>query len=456
MSINVVLRRLPLFIRSRRAAWAAALALIALLATFRAFGFHRVTDVDVTTAVVTDGPVIHHIVATGTLQAVTTVQVGAQVSGTIQSIAADYNSNVHPGQVIARIDPALFEAALGQAQATLEEAQAAMMTAEANKSGFETAVNDAAMKLRRAEALSASQLIPRADLDAARIAISEADADLQSGTAQVTVSAAAVQQARAAVDEAHVNLEHTVISSPIDGIVIARNVDVGQTVAAAVQAPVLFEIAADLTRMQVEVDIDEADIAGVQAGEEVSFQVESYPNQTFRGTVASIRVQPVVDQTTSTSPPSVTSSTAAAPAPTASSSTPAVSTPTVAGTLVSYATIVAVSNEDEKLRPGMTATVALTGARRDDTVRIPSRALSFRPAPEVLDAIGERTVAPPPTQTASDSSARRVWRYDGVQFTPVDVRVGLADTDWTELAGGALRPGDAVVTNAVLAKGRGH
>ena len=369
MSINVVLRRMPRFIRSWHASWLAGLALIALLGTFRAFGFHRSTDVDVTTAVVTNGPVIRHIVATGTLQAVTTVQVGAQVSGTIQSIAADYNTNVHSGQVIARIDPALFDAALGQAQATLEEAQAAMMTADANESGYETAVGDAQMKLQRAEALSASQLIPRADLDAARIAMSEADADLLSGTAQVTVSEAAIQQARAAVDEAHVNLEHTVITSPIDGIVVARNVDVGQTVASAVQAPVLFEIAADLTRMQVEVDIDEADIAGVQTGEQVSFQVESYPNQTFSGTIASIRLQPVVDQTTSASPPSVTSSTVTAPSPTTSSTTSGVSAPAVAGTLVSYATIVAVSNQDEKLRPGMTATVALTGARRDNAVQ---------------------------------------------------------------------------------------
>jgi HlyD family secretion protein len=383
---------------------------------------HREEHVEVRTAAATQGTIVRRIIATGTLEAVTTVQVGAQVSGTIQSLTADYNSVVHKGEVVARLDPSLFEADLRAAKATLEQAEAA-------RNGFQTAVQDARTKLNRAEALASRDLIPRSDLDAARIAMDQANADLKSGESQV-------QQARASLEQAKVALDHTIIRSPIDGIVVARNVDVGQTVAATLQAPVLFNIAADLKQMQVELDVDESDIAGIERGEQATFEVESYPDQTFRGTVSQVRVQPVAEQTAAATTPG-------APASSASSSTVA--------TVVGYATIITVSNPDEKLRPGMTATVHLAGAHVDDVIRVPNNALSFRPPIDVLSSVGQPTDFPAPPNDALDNGTRRqVWRFDGVHFTPFDVRVGLTDGAWTQLLSGPVQPGDALVVSASM------
>jgi HlyD family secretion protein len=421
---------------SRLWGFAGAVAIVALGA-WSVVGLRRTRHVEVATAAVTEGSIVRRIVATGTLQAVTTVQVGAQVSGTIDSLEADYNSIVHVGQVLARLDPALFEASLRESEASYERAKAAEQQAEADRLVAATSANDARTKLTRAESLSGRELIPRSDLDAARIAMDEATAGLQTAGSQVQLAAAAVEAASAEVHQAKVNLDHTVITSPIDGIVVARNVDVGQTVASTFQAPVLFTIAADLKRMQVETDIDEADIGGIQEGELAVFEVESYPDQTFEGFVTEVRLQPVVDQTTG--------------AQAAGTST---ATPTTApnGSVVSYATIVSVSNPDEKLRPGMTATVTLTGTRHDNALRIPNKALTFRPPPDVLRALGQ-TSDFVPAATTSEAQRRYVWRYDGMRFTPVSVGVGLADGQWTEQVGGPLTAGDALVTSAALVAG---
>lgn len=402
-------------------------AAVAAPLTVRAL--HHASHLRVATAQVTDGPIVRRITATGTLQAVTTVQVGAQVSGTIASLGADFNSIVRQGQVLARIDPALFEAASEQATASLRAAIAAEAQANANRDGFQTAVVDAQTKLTRAEQLGMRQLIAAADLDAARIAFASADADRQSAVAQVVAAHAAVEQAQAAVNQAKVNLDHTVITSPVDGIVVSRNVDLGQTLQSSVQAPVLFNIAADLRHIQVEVDIDESDIAGIGPGEEVSFEVEAYPGEVFSGAVSSVRLQPVAEQTTT----ATTVGTA--------TSTPA-TTSTIAS-VISYATIVDVPNPDEKLRPGMTATVMLRGARRDHAVRIPSIALSFRPP---ADLVGANVAA-----RGTDVSRRVVWEYDGRRFIPEEVHVGLADDQWTEMVDGVLHAGDALVTNTSVA-----
>jgi HlyD family secretion protein len=251
------------------------------------------------------------------------VQVGAQISGTVQSLRADYNSIVHAGEVIATLDPSLLEAALAEAQAALARALAVEAQAEADETGLEAAAGDAQTKLTRAESLASSQLIPQADLDSARTAVGEADIDLEGGESKIGEAKAAVLQARAAVGEATLDLDRTVIRSPIDGVVISRNVDVGQTVAASVQAPVLFTIAADLRRLQVAVDVDESDVGGVEPGTRATFEVESYPGETFEGTVSQVRLQPAV------------------------------------GTVVAYTVIVDVSNADERLRPGMTATATM-------------------------------------------------------------------------------------------------
>ena len=393
---------------------------------------HHRGHVQVVTAQVTDGTIIRRITATGTLQPVTTVQVGAQVSGTIATLGADYNSIVRQGQVLATLEPSLFRAALDEADAARDEAVAAAAQAAANRDAAQTVLTDASTKLARQEALARRQLVAQADLDAARIAYDSAAADLRRSSAQLDVAQAGVAQARAGVEQARVNLDHTTITSPVDGIVVARSVNIGQTVAAAVQAPILFSIATDLRHIQIEVDIDESDIAGVVPGEEVSFQVESYPNDVFSGMVTSVRVQPVAEQTT-----------------TATTVGAATSTPPQATTIasvISYATIVDVPNPDERLRPGMTATVSLAGARRDRVIRIPSSALSFRPPPDVVEAMGERL--PDSAANGADASRRQVWRFDGTMFTPVSVRVGLADDRWTELVEGPVRAGDALVTNA--------
>jgi HlyD family secretion protein len=393
----------------------------------------RPAEVRVSTAEVTDGPMTRRIVATGSLQAVTTVEVGSQESGIIQSLLVDYNSFVHVGDVVARLDPALYDAQYESTQAALGQAEAAAAQARAMVAGYRTAVVDAQTKLTRAQALGARDLIPQSDLDAARIAAAEAEADLSSGLATVTQADAAVTQARAALQQAAVNVDHTIIRSPIDGIVVDRDVDVGQTLAASVQSPVLFRIAADLTRMQVQVNVDESDVGALAEGESAAFTVETFPGETFHGSVSQVRLQPVTEQ---------------AATATAVSGVAQPGQTTSVATVVSYTAIVDVANPDQRLRPGMTAEVVLSGAPREHVVRIPNPALSFRPPPDVLKAIGERE---PVFADGKASGTREVWEYDGKQFKPIAVHAGLADDGWTELVSGDLRAGDALVTSATVA-----
>jgi HlyD family secretion protein len=212
----------------------------------------------------------------GTVEAVTTVQVGTQVSGTIQSLHADFNSKVRKGQVVARLDPSLFQTQVDQARATVARLQAEVERARAT-------LGDAQLKLRRARDLFAMELIPLSELDTADANAVQAEAAVKAAEAQVT-------QARASLNQTEVNLGHTIITAPIDGIVISRNVDVGQTVAASMQAPTLFVIARDLTRMQARASISEADIGRIQPGQPVAFRVDAYPDETFVGTVTQIRL----------------------------------------------------------------------------------------------------------------------------------------------------------------------
>jgi HlyD family secretion protein len=283
-----------------------------------------------TTAAVDRGDISDVVGATGLLQAVTTVQVGSQVSGTIQSLSADFNSNVKKGQIVARLDPSLFEARVAQANANLVSARAQVDRSSAT-------ILDARQKYERALALSKEDLLPASDLESAK-------ATYDAATAQHMAEKAAVSQAEASVNQAQVDLGHTVIAAPIDGVVLARNVDVGQTVAASFTAPVLFVIANDLTQMQVNASIDEADIGRVKAGQDVTFRVDAYPEETFTGKVDQVRLQPVNTQN-----------------------------------VVTYNTIITVPNSSQKLMPGMTATVSLIVQSRPDALRLPSTALRFRP-----------------------------------------------------------------------------
>jgi HlyD family secretion protein len=292
----------------------------------------------VTTAKVTRGDLVDAVGATGTLQAVTTVTVGTQVSGIIQDLYVDFNSIVKKGQLLARLDPALLETAL-------ETSKANLVNAEANRDRQKVALADAQQKLKRAKELSDRQLITQQDLETAETNAKSADAQLKSTESQIV-------QAQAAVDKAKVDLDHTVITAPIDGIIIKRSVDRGQTVAASMQAPELFIIAADLTKMQVNANIDESDVGRMRPGENVSFRVDAYPTDTFHGTVKQVRLNPTTVQN-----------------------------------VVTYSTVIDVPNPDLRLKPGMTANVNIEIARRSNVLRVPNAALRFRPTKDIFDAL---------------------------------------------------------------------
>jgi HlyD family secretion protein len=315
------------------------------------------TEPTVTTATAVRGDIVEAVGATGTLQAVTTVLVGTQVSGTIQQLNADFNSLVHKGQVLARLDPSLFETQIEQARANLIRAQADVQR-------FRVALEDTRTKLARAQELSDRTLIPRTELETAQVNVRSAEAQVQSAQAQVT-------QAQASLNQNEVNLQHTVIEAPIDGLIISRNVDVGQTVAASMQAPTLFVLAADLTKMQVIANLDESDVGRIRPGQRADFRVDAYPADDFAGTVSQVRLQPIIQQN-----------------------------------VVTYATVIDVPNPALKLKPGMTANVSIEIARRTNVVRIPNTALRFRPTNEIFAALGQ-TPPPPGGMERGQANARR-------------------------------------------------
>src|SRR5919202_4060094 len=330
---------------------------------------HGGAEVQVNTAPITRGDITDTVGATGTLQAVTTVQVGSQVSGNIQWLGADFNSIVKKGQVIARLDPSLFDAQLQQARANLGQAQANLLKAQSELERAKVQLTDAQQKYTRAKELAARSLLPQSDLDAAKVAVDTAQAALASQQATVTQAQAAVSQSQATVHQNEVNLAHTIITAPIDGIVTQRSVDVGQTVAASMQAPTLFVIAADLTKMQVNANTDEADVGRIRPGQHVTFRVDAYPTDTFTGTVSQIRLQPVVVQNVTT-----------------------------------YGTVIDVPNTELKLKPGMTANVKIEIAKKSDVLRVPNAALRFRPTADVFAALNQ--AVPPEVQFAGGRGNR--------------------------------------------------
>lgn len=374
---------------------ATVLAVTASLAAYyRASGSAGVPQY--TTAIAARGDVVDAVEATGTLGAVTTVQVGSQVSGTIESLHADFNSQVRKGQVVARLDPSLLQAQVDQVEATIVRLQADVERAR-------VALEDAQVKLRRGRELLAAGLVPAADVEAAESTARQADASLKAAQAQVT-------QARAALNQNRVNLSHTVITAPVDGIVISRNVDVGQTVAASMSAPTLFVIAKDLAEMQVEASIDEADIGRIRAEQNVSFRVDAYPGEIFTGVVAQVRLEPIVQQN-----------------------------------VVSYVTVIDVPNPEHKLRPGMTATVTIEIARADEVITVPNAALRFQPPAEAL--------APAASVRGSAERGRRIWTLRDGQLQPVRVQTGITDGTATAIIGGELRENTPVVTGVMAQSG---
>jgi HlyD family secretion protein len=315
-------------------------------------------EIQVNTLPVTRGEIVDTVGSTGTLQAVTTVQVGSQVSGNISFLGADFNSIVKKGQVIAKLDPSLFDAQLQQARANLSQARANLTKSQSDLDRMKVMLTDAQQKYTRSKELADKQLLPQSELDAAKIAVDSAQASLASQQATVAQTQAAINQSQATVNQNQVNLDHTVIEAPIDGIIIQRSVDVGQTVAASMQAPTLFIIAADLTKMQVNANIDEADVGRIRPGQHVTFKVDAYPTDTFDGTVSQIRLQPVVVQNVTT-----------------------------------YGTVIDVPNAQLKLKPGMTANVKVEIAKKSDAVRVPNAALRFRPTTDMFAALSQ-TVPP--------------------------------------------------------------
>jgi HlyD family secretion protein len=334
------------------------------------YKFRGGPEVQVQTTPISRGEIIDSVGASGTLQAVTTVQVGSQVSGNIQWLGADFNSIVKKDQVIARLDPSLFDAQLQQTNANLSQSRANLSKAQSDLERTKVQLTDAQQKYARAKELAERQLLPQSELDAAKVAVDTAQAGLQSQQATVTQAQAAVSQSLASVHQAEVNMQHTVITAPIDGIVTQRSVDVGQTVAASMQAPTLFVIAADLTKMQVNANIDEADVGRIRPGQHVTFRVDAYPAETFDGTVVQIRLQPVVQQNVTT-----------------------------------YGTVIDVPNPQLKLKPGMTANVKVEIAKRADALRIPNTALRFRPTPELFASLNQ--AVPPEAQNTGGSRMGR-------------------------------------------------
>ena len=362
--------------------------------TLAAFGARRDSSAPaVTAAEVTRGSIVSIISASGTLQAVTAVQVGSQVSGVIESLGADFNSVVRKGQVIARLEQSLYRSAIDQAQANVTKAAAEVERARVTAADAET-------KRTRAAELADRQLIPRNDLDTATLTRDTAVSQIRSAEASLV-------QARAALSQAQVNLSKTVIASPIDGVVISRNVEVGQTVAASMSAPTLFVIAADLTKMQLNASIDESDMGRVKSGLPVSFTVDAYPGATFTGEVEEVRLNP-----------------------------------TIVNNVVTYAAIISAPNPRLQLMPGMTATLDIEVDRRDNVLRAPAAATRFKPTAEMLKALE----AP----AGAKSAPNTVWTYTEGHVAPVQVKLGASDGVWTEIVDAPFAEGTPLVTRVAL------
>jgi HlyD family secretion protein len=317
----------------------------------------------VSTAQVSRGDITEAVGATGTLDAVTAVTVGSQVGGIIQEIPVDFNSIVKKDAVLLKINPDNINTQIEQAKATLVQRQA-----DVEKS--KVSVEDARVKLRRTRDLFAKQLSTQSDLDSADVTMKSAQASLKSSEASLT-------QAQANLDQQQVNLAHTIITSPIDGIIVQRAVDVGQTVQANYQSPTLFIVAADLTKMKCTANIDESDVGKIRPGQNVKFRIDAYPNETFTGTVAQVRLQPIVVQN-----------------------------------VVTYGTVINVPNPDLKLKPGMTANVQIEIAKKTDVLRVPNTAIRFRPTTEIFEAFNQE---PPPELQQRGQGGRRGGDMTGGQ-----------------------------------------
>src|SRR5579872_6684076 len=416
--------------------WLLALGLLLIIAVVVGFTYNRAPQSQYFSAKAQRGTINDVVQATGTINAVITVQVGSQVSGTISRLFADFNSHVHQNQVVAQIEPSLFEGALLQAKADLQNARANVAAAQAELQKTKATALQTRADYQRAVGLAREGVMSLQQLDLARANSDTAAAAVTAAEATVKQAAAQVNLKSAAMDVAQTNLNHTTIHAPINGIVVARNVDVGQTVAASLQAPTLFNIAQDLTKMQVDTQTDESDVGNIKVGQEATFTVDAYPNQTFRGKVVQIRLNPTTVQN-----------------------------------VVTYDTVIAFDNPQMKLFPGMTAYVNIPVATAQNVLEVPNTALRFKPdlKPEQLRAAYEKYginqlggAAPSGSASASKpASATRVPRHDvsvvwklaaDKSLQPVLIRTGITDhtdTEVAQLLKGSLQPGDQLVTGSM-------
>ena len=382
------------------------------------FFYNRTPEVSYKTAKIERGTIVSTVAATGNLSAVTTVQVGTQVSGTIQKLYVDFNSRVKKGQPIAEIDPSLFKA-------SVEQSQGNFLSAEANLQKARVALVDAERTSNRNKKLLNDGIISQGDFDMTETV-------LQSARASLMAAEGSIVQARGSLMQSKTNLRYSTIRSPVDGVVISRAIDVGQTVAASFQTPTLFTIAQDLTKMQIEVSVDEADISRILLHQKAGFTVDSYPEQTFRGKVVQIRSAPVITQN-----------------------------------VVTYVVVVNVDNSDLKLMPGMTANVSVEVAKKDDVLKLPPSALRFKPKSKgddtkekaIVGSAGSPAQRPAgggvPGGPAKGGSTKGKVRSQQVYLLKEGkpfaspVKTGIANNSSIELIESGLKEGDEVIIEQV-------
>jgi HlyD family secretion protein len=362
---------------------------------------HQAPEVSYKTATVERRNIVGRVTASGTLSALVTVQVGTQVSGRIQKLFADFNSAVTKGELVAKIDPALFEASVQQAQANYMAAKAGVITAQASALAADKQYD-------RTKALHDQNLAAQADLDTA-------EANVATSHSAIEAAKAALAQALASLHQAQVNLSYTSIVSPIDGVVISRTVDVGQTVAASLSAPTLFTIAQDLTKMQVDTNVAEGDVGRLEVGMKTFFTVDSFPGQRFFGKIRQIR-----------------------------------NAATTVQNVVTYDAVIDVDNTDLKLRPGMTANVTVVYAERRKVLAVANAALRFRPPAALAPAASGESHRPRGGHGPSGDApeAHSVWLMHGASPQSVPVHTGLTDGTVTEVVDGDLNEGDPVVVES--------
>ncbi|MDQ6831057.1 MAG: efflux RND transporter periplasmic adaptor subunit [Gemmatimonadota bacterium] len=439
--------------RINRNQWLVVLGVAVVIAVGAAFAMRRGDSIEYFAAKVERGTIRDVVDVTGSVNAVRTVQVGSQVSGTIAKLNADFNSHVHKGDVVALIEPSLLQGALLQATADLESAKANLVAAEANVDKARATLVQAKADYERTLALAKIRAESQAVLDVAKANYDGASASVGAAAANVTQARATIQQKNAAVTVARTNVDHTVIRSPIDGIVVARNVDVGQTVAASLQAPTIFTIAQDLTQMQLYAKTDESDVSRIRVGAPVTFKVDAFPKEMFTGTVSQIRMNATTVQN-----------------------------------VVTYDAIIDFKNPDLKVFPGMTAYVTVPVSTVQDVVKVPNGALRYKPPldPDAIRALYAKYginpdqksgatgsddaqsasiagTAAPKSGAGAARAARAesavVWRLNADKTTtPVQVALGITDHAYTEVTSvlkGNLKPGDEVVTASLSAKASG-